>query len=57
MLLKEKDKLFSELNTVLVKFWQEHNKPDLETRIELLERMTHWYKNMGTITLDNKREV
>ena len=57
MLLKEKDKLFSELNTVLVKFWQDHNKPDLETRIELLERMTHWYKNMGTITLDNKREV
>ena len=57
MTKEEKEKIFLELNTILVKFWKEHNKPDMETRIEILKRMTHWYENMGTITLDTKEKL
>lgn len=48
----KKEHLFLELNSVLVKFWKEQGRPDKEIRIELLERMANWYKNMGTSTQD-----
>lgn len=48
---EKKESLFLELNSVLVKFWIEHGRPDNEIRIELLKRMIHWYKNEGTITM------
>ena len=52
----EKERLFQALNSVLVKFWKDNGNPDKKIRIELLERMLHWYKNMGTVTLDNKEK-
>jgi hypothetical protein len=51
---KDKEKMFLDLNSVLVKFWREQGKPDKELKIELLERMLNWYKKMGYITLDQK---
>lgn len=52
---KEIEKMFLELNSVLVKFWKEQGRPDKEIKIELLERMLRWYKEMGYVTL-NKQE-
>lgn len=49
---EEKEKMFLELNSVLVRFWASNGRPPKELKIELLERMLHWYKTMGTITLD-----
>ena len=49
---EEKDKLFLDLNSVLVKFWISKGRPSKELKIELLERMLHWYKTMGTIVQD-----
>lgn len=54
MTIAEREKLFLELNTVLVKFWKENGRPDNGIRIQLLERMLHWYKNMGNITQDKR---
>ena len=52
MTQKEKDKLFHELNSILVKFWVEHNRPSNDIRVELMQRMIHWYANQGQTTLD-----
>lgn len=52
MTREEIEKMFLELNSVLVKFWKEQGRPDREIKIELLERMLHWYRNMGYATLD-----
>lgn len=49
---KEVGKLFSELNSHLVKFWIEHGRPDKEVKIKLLERMLNWYKKMGFVSFD-----
>ena len=49
----DKEKMFLDLNSVLVKFWIDKGRPDKEIKIELLERMLHWYKNMGNIIQDN----
>ena len=46
--------MFLDLNGVLVKFWIEQGRPDKEVKIELLERMLHWYKKMGYIVQDNQ---
>lgn len=54
MTQQEKDKMFLDLNSVLVKFWKEQGRPDKEVKIELLERMLNWHKKMGTITLDKQ---
>jgi len=53
--MDNKDKMFLELNSVLVKFWKEQGRPDKSIRIELLERMVHWYKTMGTVVLDERK--
>jgi len=50
---KDKEKMFLDLNGVLVKFWIEQGRPDKEVKVELLERMLHWYKEMGYIVQDN----
>lgn len=50
---EDKEKMFLELNSVLVKFWIEKGRPDKELKIELLERMLNWYKKMGYVVLDN----
>lgn len=52
MTQEEKDKLFNELNSALVKFWKEHNRPSNDIRLEMMERMKHWYANQGQITQD-----
>ena len=52
MTQEEKDKLFHELNSVLVKFWVEHNHPSNDVRVELMQRMIHWYANQASITQD-----
>ena len=49
----KEEMVFSDLNSVLVKFWKEENVRDKEVKIRLLERMLGWYKKMGTITLDD----
>lgn len=49
----KEEMVFSDLNSVLVKFWKEENIRDKEVKIRLLERMLGWYKKMGTITLDD----
>lgn len=49
----DKEKMFLDLNSVLVKFWIANGRPDKEVKIELLERMLHWYRNMGYVTFDN----
>lgn len=54
MTQQEKEIMFLDLNSVLVKFWIEQGRPDKEVRIELLERMLNWQKKMGTITLDGQ---
>ena len=48
----EKEKMFLELNSTLVKFWIQKGRPSKEVKIELLERMLNWYKKMGYITMD-----
>ena len=53
----EKEKMFLSLNGVLVKFWIEQGRPAQEIKIEMLERMLHWYKNSGTVTLDSDKQV
>ena len=53
----EKEKMFLNLNGALVKFWIEQGRPAQEIKIEMLERMLHWYKNSGTITLDSNKQV
>ena len=52
MTQEDKEDLFLELNSVLVKFWIANGRPDKEVKIELLERMLNWYKHMGSITMD-----
>lgn len=52
----KKEKMLYDLNRTLVHFWIDNGHPDNATRIELLERMLHWYKNQGTITLDEKQQ-
>jgi len=56
MTQNEKERMFLDLNGVLVKFWVEKGRPDKEIKIELLERMLGWYKKMGYITLDKQEE-
>jgi len=48
----EKEKMFLDLNSTLVKFWIQKGRPSKEVKIELLERMLNWYKKMGYITMD-----
>lgn len=50
------EKMFLDLNSVLVKFWKDQGRPDKEVKIALLERMLNWYKKMGYITLDTLSE-
>lgn len=50
------EKIFLDLNSVLVKFWKDQGRPDKEVKIALLERMLNWYKKMGYITLDTLSE-
>lgn len=52
----EKDRMFLDLNSVLVKFWIGNGRPDKEIRIELLERMLNWYKKMGYATMERLEE-
>lgn len=54
--MQDKEKMFLDLNSVLVKFWIENNRPDKAVKIELLERMLNWYKKMGYVTLDKQEE-
>lgn len=51
-----KERMFLELNGVLVKFWIEQGRPAKEIKIELLERMLNCYKKMGYCTLDKQEE-
>ena len=54
MTQQEKEKMFLDLNGVLVKFWIEQGRPDKEVKIELLERMLNWYKKMGYVIPDGQ---
>ena len=54
MTQQEKEKMFLDLNSVLVKFWIEQGRPDKEIKIELLERMLNWYKKMGYVIPDGQ---
>lgn len=54
MTQQEKERMFLDLNSVLVKFWIEQGRPDKEIKIELLERMLNWYKKMGYVILDGQ---
>ena len=56
MTQKEFEKMFLDLNSVLVKFWIEQGRPAKEIKIELLERMLSWYKKMGYVTLDKQED-
>lgn len=49
---KSEGSLFLDLNSVLVKFWQENDVRDRNVKIRLMERMTNWIKEAGTVTLD-----
>ena len=46
---------YFELNGVLVRFWKEHGVTDQDLKIAYLERMLKWYKRMGVVVLDRKR--
>ena len=50
---RDEFKLYMDLNSVLVKFWRENVISDTALKIRLLERMLNWYREMGTITLDD----
>lgn len=50
------EKMFLDLNSVLVKFWKDQGRPEKGVKIALLERMLDWYKKMGYITLDTLSE-
>ena len=56
MTQKEFEKMFLDLNSVLVKFWIKQGRPAKEIKIELLERMLNWYKKMGYVTLDKQED-
>ena len=49
---KSEGSLFLDLNSVLVKFWRENDVRDRDMKIRLMERMTNWIKEAGTVTLD-----
>jgi len=57
MTQQEKEKMFLDLNSVLVKFWIEQGRPNKEIKIELLERMLNWYKKMGYVIPQSKEPV
>lgn len=46
---------YFELNGVLVRFWKEHGVTDQDLKIAYLERMLKWYRRMGVVVLDRKR--
>lgn len=54
MTQQEKEKMFLDLNSVLVKFWIEQGRPDKEIKIELLERMLNWQKKAGIVIPDEQ---
>lgn len=49
---KSEASLILGLNSVLVKFWRENDIRDRDMKIRLMERMTNWIKEAGTVTLD-----
>lgn len=53
----DKEKMFLDLNSVLVKFWIEQGRPDKDVKIELMERMLHWYRTGGIVIPDNGQNV
>lgn len=46
---------YFELNGVLVRFWKDHGITDQDLKIAYLERMLKWYRRMGVVVLDRKR--
>ena len=56
MTQREKDQMYLDLNSTLVKFWVSKGRPDKEVRIELLRRMLRWYEKMGYATMDSEEE-
>lgn len=49
---KSEASLILDLNSVIVKFWRENDIRDRDMKIRLMERMTNWIKEAGTVTLD-----
>ena len=50
--MDEKEKLFLDLNGVLVRFWKERGRPPKEVKADLLEKMLEWYRKKADAVPD-----